>query len=83
MTLDLMSRHSTKWRARASVRTRTLKVDDFDNALSEYESTMPFDMEIELSEMPKAKRVRMVTLKVENRERARFESGPIDLYADI
>lgn len=83
MTLNLMSRHSTKWRTWPSIRTRKLKVDDFDNALSEYESPMPLDIEIELSEMPKPKRVRMVTLKVENRERARFESGPIDLYADI
>jgi hypothetical protein len=72
-----------KWRTWPSVRTRKLEVEDFDNALSEYEPPVPLDMEIELSEMPKSKRIRMVTLKVESRERARFESGPIDLYADI
>jgi hypothetical protein len=83
MTINLMYRRSMKLHTWPSVRTRKLQVEDFDNAISEYKPPVPLDMEIEVSEMPKPKRIRMATLKVESRKRARFESVPVDLYVDI
>ena len=41
------------------------------------------DIEVEVSGMPKPKHTRMTTLKVESRGRAKFESGPLDFYANV
>jgi hypothetical protein len=82
MTINLMSRRVVKWQKLSSHRRR-LEVDDFDKALSIYESPLHIDIEVELSEMPKPKYTRMVELQVESRGKAKFESRPIDIYPDI
>jgi hypothetical protein len=82
VTTNLRSRHSIKWRTLPSPRRR-LEVEDFDNALAGYEPSLPLDVEVEVLEMPKPKYTRIVRLQVTSRERAKFESSPIDIYADI
>ena len=95
MTTNLKSRYNIKWRGTSNLRTRELEVEDFDSAFPEIEllkvvagieqGPMPpdLDIEVEVSGMPKPKHTRMTTLKVESRGRAKFESGPLDFYANV
>ncbi len=66
-----------------NLRTRVLEVDDFNNAFSRYELPMSLDLDVEVTGIPMPKRVRFVSLKIEKRERAKFEAAPFELYTDI
>jgi hypothetical protein len=93
MTIDLKSRPSQKLRAGPNTRKLELEIDDFINSFPEYrifkmtnninENPIPLDTEFEVSGTPNAKRIRIVTFNVENRKKAKFESVPLDFYADI
>jgi len=92
MTSKLISRQSAKWRPRSNSRVRELEVEDFENVFPVFVlgqtagtgllSDMPLDVEIEISANLPPKHSEIVTLNIENRQRAKFESEPIELYVD-